>query len=135
VRFKLRLAMVGLAIVAIATWAVEMKRREEVYRLRAVAHANHMVTDENRLCLVEGNGHQFCRLGDPPSQASEFSLSLSEEFAECLRWRSKKPLPTPLTGAGPAAIAREQYHHRMYHKWLRAASRPWLYVEPDDPPR
>jgi hypothetical protein len=28
---------------------------------------------------------------------------------------------------------KSEYHHRMKHKWLYAASRPWLPVSPDPP--
>ncbi len=134
-RFKLRTAMVGVAIVTILLCRFEMSRREEDYRARAFQYAHAMATDEDRYCSLYGAAYPFCVLGDSKSSNCDFSASLEEEFAACLRWRLATEPPTLLVCDDVAANTRERYHHRMYHKWMRAAARPWRSVDPDEPPK
>ncbi len=131
-RFKLRTMMVGLAIVTLPLCQFEMSRREQDFRAKAFWHAHAMATDEDRYCSLYGAAYPFCRLGDSSSTNCDFSRSFEEEFAACLRWRLATEPPSLLVCEDAVADAREQYHHRMYHKWMRAAARPLRSVDPDE---
>ena len=91
-----------------------------------------METDESRWIPCLGPVEPDCRLGESTSNC-DFSTSIDDEFAKCIRWRSARERPNILVNSDAAADAREYYHHRMYHKWMRAAARPWLTVGPDEP--
>jgi hypothetical protein len=134
VRFKLRTGMVGLAIVATVVWGVETSRRSSAYHRRARQHWNAMESDEGRELVCMGPFYEFCRLNNSVANC-DFSVSLHEEFAGCIRWQSASMAPGYLKPLDPDKPAREEYHHRMYHKWMRAAARPWLSVVPDEAPK
>ncbi len=76
---------------------------------------------------------EWCRLNNSSANC-DFSLSLDEEFTACLRWQRGSTPSIYLKPLDPDKPVRLQYHHRMYHKWKRAAARPWWSVEPDQTP-
>jgi hypothetical protein len=111
--FRVRYTVMQLVVVVMAsgvmTWSVQMKRLSHSYRQLAYRHAYMEATDGGRYC----------------------SLYVELDDAACpFKW------PAGFDGVfsqDAEADARQQFHHRMYHKWLRAASRPWLPVAPDPP--
>ena len=111
-RMTTRQWMIAVAVVGIVLAGVErMFRQSDLYRQRAYHHAIMEATDGGRYCSL------FIFFDD---EVCPFKL----------------PAGTPagtdgLLGHDARADARQLYHHRMYHKWLRAASRPWLPIEPD----
>jgi hypothetical protein len=124
--------MVGLAIVATVLWAVESTRRSNAYVRLARQHWNAMESDEGRELACNGPCFEFCRLNNSIANC-DFSLSLDEEYAACDRWQRESSSPGYLKPLDPDKPARQQYHHRVYHKWMRAAARPFRSVEPDEP--
>jgi hypothetical protein len=132
-RFKLRTGMVGLALVTIVLWQVELARRAKAYQHRARQHWNAMESDEGRELVCMGPDFEFCRMNNSIANC-DLSLSLDEEFAACIRWQKEATSPGYLKPLDPDKPARQRYHHRMYHKWMRAAARPSRSVEPDEPP-
>ncbi len=131
-RFTLRTGMIGLAILTIVLSQVEMTRRSNAYLRRARQHWNAMETDEGRELACMGPFYESCRLNNSIANC-DLSLSLDQEYAACDRWQRESTSQGYLKPLDPDKPARQQYHHRMYHKWMRAAARPCRSVDLDEP--
>jgi hypothetical protein len=107
-RMTTRVWMIAVAVVGIMLAGVEgLLRQSHVYRERAYDHALMETTDGGRYWSLYAG------------------ISWDDEDCIFKRPAESDGLLSP--------TARQLYHHRMYHKWLRAASRPWLLIEPDPP--
>ena len=130
-RFTIRTMMAGMALVVFVLWGIELRRRSIAYGVTAWRHAYDMETDEGVYCSLYAPSGIRCLLGEPDAKYHH-TLTFDAEFAACLRWR-RAAQAGRLLARRDDEDAREQYHHRMYHKWKRAAARPWQSVEPDPP--
>ncbi len=108
-RLSIKRAMACTALFALLFWYAQMTWRSQVYRQRAYAHAWSEATDGGRYC--------------------SFYVDFDDQW--CLFSRLKGC--DGLLSQDVEASARQAYHHRMYHKWLQAASRPWFPVAADPP--
>jgi hypothetical protein len=128
-RFTMRTMMAGLALVVFVLWGVELRRRSNAYAVTAWRHAYDMEADEGAYCSLYAPSGAHCLLGDPDAKYNH-TLTPDAEFAACLHWQMAAKGGSLLVRRDDEDT-RERYHHRMYHKWKRAAARPWQSVEPD----
>jgi hypothetical protein len=109
--FTVRWLMVAVAIAGVLLGIERFRRLSNEYESRAHWHAYHEASncEEYSSCLYSTND-------------SNCWIDLSIEELKARDGVLFKP---------PDRLA--IYHHRMQHKWRRAARYPWLPVEPDPP--
>jgi type II secretory pathway component PulK len=118
-RFRLRTLMLTVAIMAVVIAGVQMRARSKAYRQRAESSA----TSEQYWRDGEYNWSRTARRRD--DQARTLPAGLQQEQ---LRQAAKDCRALAQKNARLAS-----YHAALLQKYERAASYPWLTVEPDPP--
>ena len=115
VRLTVRQMMVAVAVVAVVTGGTVIARRQDVYRVRAVFHAQQEHVAANRW---RHWSQEAIRLSGPPGDRNQPGSDQERQLAVAMVAYSRN---------------RAAHHARLRVKYERVARYPWLPIDPDPP--